>query len=193
MTHVQPMEIDHPLENSTIYDQENLQTEKKREKHTTLKSSLKYQPNSNLDNPEIKLLDKDNSDFPTTNKLSQGTPTDINPRENDWYTIQKGKAVPLKPKSQKASLKDKTAKTIFHTNHPPAAITANPQPQSQQKQSITPPQITNLPKPKPTYHLPPPPAKLYHRLGTQNKTKREVRDGQLFYTTTVKYVVYIRV
>ena len=90
------------------------------------------------------------------------------------------------------SLKDKTVKTIFHTNHPPAAITANPQPQSQQKQSITPPQITNLPKPKPTYHLPPPPAKLYHRLGTQNKAKREVRDGQLFYTTTVKYVVYIR-
>ena len=121
------MEIDHPLENSTLYDQENFQTEKKKENHTTLKSSLKYQPNSNLDNPEMKLLDEDDSDFPGTNKLSQGIPTDTNPGENDWYTIQKGKAVPLKPKNQKVSLKDKTSKTIFHTNHPPATIKTNTQ------------------------------------------------------------------
>ena len=189
------MEIDQPLGNPRDREYQDMfqtENEKQKEKNTTLKIKTKYQPNPNIDNPEIKLIDEDDSDFPTTIKLSQGTPTNTNPGENDWYTIQKGKAVPLQPKNQKVSLKDKATKTTFQKNQPPAAINTIPQPQLQQKQTTTSPQTNNLPKPKPTYHLPPPPAKLYHRLGTQNKAKREVKDGQLFYTTTVKYVVYIR-
>ena len=101
MTQIQPMEIDQPLETYKKNNQDILQTEKKEEKHTILKSKVKYQKNPNLDNPDTKLIEENDSDFPTTKKLSQGILTDTNPGENDWYTIQKGKAVPEKKKPKK--------------------------------------------------------------------------------------------
>lgn len=103
----------------------------------------------------MKLLEENNTEYPTTKILSQYTSSEINPGENNWYTTQKGKEIPLKPKIQQVPHNNKTEKN--QKKHPPASITTNPQPKLQHQQPTTSVQTTSLPKPKPIYHLPPPP------------------------------------
>lgn len=61
----------------------------------------------------MKLLNEDNANFPLTKTLTKGSPSLVSPGENGYYTIDKGKVVALKPKTQQVTVKILLNKKIF--------------------------------------------------------------------------------
>jgi hypothetical protein len=153
-----------------------------------IKHPSKYTSQNKVTNN--KLMEENDDKITTSPMLAKGH-SEINPGENDWYTIEKGKAVKNRTTPKKVAINNSTTNKKKQEQETKQKTTGENHPTPQQKLSQTKTQVTT-PQVKSRYHLPPPPAKLYHMLGTQPKTKKETRDGQTWFTTTVKLVVYLR-
>jgi hypothetical protein len=162
-------------------------------KQTIRKNNLiketKYNNKEQNINRELKLIEENDEEVSQKKTLTKGIQSDIIPGHNDWYTIEKGKPI--------AQTKQTTKKVTLYSNKKDIVTQNNISQTTEQQHKInrnenkntTPTTKTQNQKPqmenttqKPNYHLPPPPAKLYHRLGTPIKTKKRYMKEKLVST-----------